>query len=203
LLFSPPVKVELEGYLAAEDAIKLSSISHNKGVGLDANQVPSVVDFAVELIDAGVIHVGSVNANMRKPDMNKGNTVTQALLLQQAQGAALLEQQAHATKAAQEAAVEAQLLQQELRAQLDVMVREIANMGSQALHAPVPPVDDDSLGDLTEPNMDPNHAKIFFKEDLDSAIAEAKEEVKAFSLLRGRIPSHHVPHPDSEIPVPS
>jgi hypothetical protein len=104
----------------------------------------------------------------------KGTTVTHDVMLQQSPGAALLEQHAHTMKAAQQAAVGAQLLQQELRAQLDAMARERENMGSQSHHVPVPPVDDDSLGDLMDSDIDPTHAKALFKEALTVAIAKAK-----------------------------
>jgi hypothetical protein len=73
-----------------------------------------VVGFAGELMDGGVTWSGSTNAKMRKPGITKSTTVTQDLLLQQAQGAALLEQQVQATKAAHIAAADTQLLQQGL-----------------------------------------------------------------------------------------
>jgi hypothetical protein len=60
------VKVELEGCLAEEDGIKPQSILHNKGVGLEANQVLSAVGFAGELTDEVAIRSGSKNAKMQK-----------------------------------------------------------------------------------------------------------------------------------------
>jgi hypothetical protein len=75
-------------------------------------------------------------------------------------------------------------------------------MGSQSHHVTVPTVDEDSLGDLTEPDIHTPHTKALFKEALDASIAEAKEEIKASARLRDRIPSHHVSHSHTEIHIP-
>jgi hypothetical protein len=89
-LLSTPSKMELEGPMAEEKDTKPSGILHHNGVDLESNPIPSVVGFVGELTDDGIIWSGSANSKMRKPGMAKSTTFTHALLLQQAQGAALL-----------------------------------------------------------------------------------------------------------------
>jgi hypothetical protein len=45
VVLSMPVKVELEGYLDAEEDIKPPGILHNKGFEMESNPIPSVVGF--------------------------------------------------------------------------------------------------------------------------------------------------------------
>jgi hypothetical protein len=64
-------------------------------------------------------------------------------------------------------------------------------------------IDEYSVGDLTEPDIDPSNTKALFKEALTTAIAEARNEMQSSSLLRDML----LPLPDvqsgMEIPVPS
>jgi hypothetical protein len=149
-------------------------------------------------MDDGVIWAGSPNTKMRKPGMTNITTFNHALILQQAQGAALFEHQIHATKAAHIAAhiaaTETHHIQQELKSQLDVLARELSrereniHAHAHSRHVWVPTIDEDSVGDLTEPDFDPSDMKALFKAALITVIAEAREEMQASILLRDSNP---------------
>jgi hypothetical protein len=57
-------------------------------------------------------------------------------------------------------------------------------------------VKEDSLGDLTEPELEPSQTKTFIQgsTSIASAIAEAKEEIGVSAHLRGIVPHHHISH---------